>query len=56
LERKRIEAEIELLEKKVSNLLLNDLKCSLLIIKATINSGEEKLAIDGLNWEKAGRA
>jgi len=36
--------------------MLNELKCNLLIIKETVNSGEERTAIDGLDWEKAGRA
>jgi hypothetical protein len=56
LERKRIEVEIELFVNKVSNLMLNELKCNLLIIKETVNSGEARSFIDQFDWEKAGRA
>ena len=55
-ERRRIEVEIELLVNKVKNLMLNELKCNLLIIKERVNSGQERSAIDELDWEKAGRA
>jgi hypothetical protein len=37
-------------------LILNELKCNLLIIKEMVNSGEERSAIDELDWEKVGRA
>jgi hypothetical protein len=56
LERQRIEAEIELLKKKVSTLRLDELKCSIPIIEALANFGEEKLPKYELDWEKAGKA
>jgi hypothetical protein len=56
LERQRIEAEIELLKKKVATLTLEDLKRSMIIIETLTNLDEEKSSIDEVDWEKAGRA
>lgn len=56
LERQWIEAEIELLNKKIYVLQLEEFKFSLPIIEAMVKFGEKKPSIDGIDWSKAGKA
>ena len=56
LEKQRIEAEIELLKKKVTALTIEELKGNLSIIVTLTSFGEKKPSIDRIDWSKAGKA
>ena len=55
LERQRMDAEIQLLQKKVTALTLEEIKDSVSIIRVVANSNW-KSVMDEIDWSKAGKA